>query len=409
MKKMDNYKPSVVVLGGGLTPLGVARDLTQHGIDVYSLNDKMNSATASKYFKKCFINPNLNDNLENIKNSLIKIKNFIAGPIVVYPTSDLDAVSLSSLVDELPADDYHFVVGPKEAVDILVNKDKFYKLLNECDIERPYTVFPECTEDILKNKNRMRYPILIKPFVTQLFKRKLKTNVKGFLAHTPQQAEYYYSLARKNDVGIMLQEVLLGGSKNSYQLEGYYSKHYDPICLFARKRERIWPPDFGNTTLCSSVPLSELEEQIEVINQLVKKINYTGLLSAEFIQDERDDKLKLLEINARPWWHCWLSSVCGVDIIYSSYLDVIGEKPSIYSDTNYKLGVKSIYWGLDLKSAGYAYLNKQLGLNEWLRSLSPPRNFCFFHTDDILPFVLDSKVIISRYIKDKINKRKRCG
>jgi D-aspartate ligase len=406
---MDNYKPSVVVLGGGLTPLGVARDLTQHGIDVYSLNDKTNSATASKYFKKCFIKPDLNDNLENIKKSLIKIKNFIGRPIVVYPTSDLDAVSLSLLVDELPADDYHFVVGPKEAVDILVHKDKFYKLLNECEIERPCTVFPEFTEDILKNKHRMRYPILVKPFVTQLFKRKLKTNVKAFLSHSPQQAEQYYSFAQKNDVGILLQEVLLGSSKNSYQLEGYYSKDYEPICLFARKRERIWPPDFGNTTLCSSVPLSELEEQIEVINYLVKKINYYGLLSAEFIQDERDGKLKLLEINARPWWHCWLSTACGVDILYFSYLDAIGENPLIFADTNYDIGVKSIYWGLDVKSAGYAYLNKQLGLSEWLKSLSPPRNFCFFHTEDILPFVLDTKVIISRYIKDKINKRKRCG
>lgn len=90
-------------------------------------------------------------------------------------------------------------------------------------------------------------------------------------------------------------------------------------------------------------------------------------MSAEFKRDSRDGKLKFLEVNARPWWHFWLSAKCGVDILYYSYLDTIGEKIG-YTD-EYKTNVKGIYLNNDLLLLAHDFLNGNLDLRKWLSSL----------------------------------------
>jgi D-aspartate ligase len=92
----------------------------------------------------------------------------------------------------------------------------------------------------------------------------------------------YYSLATQHGIDAMFQEIISGPPTNSYQLEGYYNAKNNPIVLFARQRLRIWPPSFGNTTLCVSTPMANLTREKESINKLIAAIGYNGLASAEF-------------------------------------------------------------------------------------------------------------------------------
>lgn len=63
-------------------------------------------------------------------------------------------------------------------------------------------------------------------------------------------------------------------------------------------------------------------------------------MSAELKKDARDGILKFFKINARVWWHFWLSAKCGVDIVFSSYLDAIGEKTEYTRE--YETDVKGV-------------------------------------------------------------------
>lgn len=382
---MRKFKNSVIVLGGGISGLGVVRALGRHGIDTYLVVDRKNPAIFSKYCKGIFLVPEMKSNREVLMDIFRKVGS-LSRRVVIYPTSDPIALNLSRMKNDLP-DDYHFVVGERKPVEILVNKSKFYKALDRNGIDYPVTYFPEDVEDVERIGAKIAYPIFIRPSFSHLFSRFFGRGRKGFIAYSSRELTDYYRLATKYGIEVMFQEIIPGPPSNSYQLEGYYDMNHNPTVLFARQRLRIWPPSFGNTTLCVSIPLAKLAKEKEMINEFIRTIGYHGLMSAEFKEDARDGILKFFEINARAWWHFWLSAKCGADIIFSSYLDAIGEKTEYIEE--YETGVKSIYLLNDLRTSASMFLNGNLGFSEWLSSLRGKKQFAFFAKDDLSPFIMD--------------------
>jgi len=145
---MESFRNPVVVLGGSLTALGMVRTFGKHGIDVYLIIDEGERvASFSKYCKRSFMAPGMRLDRRILKNFLTRIGKSFSRRAVIYPTSDLDTLNLAELKDELP-DDYHFVVGDKEPVKILVNKSNFYAALDSNGINYPVTYFPEDMERV---------------------------------------------------------------------------------------------------------------------------------------------------------------------------------------------------------------------------------------------------------------------
>jgi predicted ATP-grasp superfamily ATP-dependent carboligase len=184
----------------------------------------------------------------------------------------------------------------------------------------------------------------------------------------------------------MFQEIIPGPPTSSFQLEEVYNKNSSPIGLFARQRLRIWPLGFGNTTLCVSIPLTEFSHELRELNSFIKRINHTGLMSAEYKKDDRDGKLKILEINARIWLHFWLSTTCGFDILTASYLDAIGEKTRYFPE--YAVGIKSLYLANDIKASLQMFKHGNLKLSDWGSSLRGKKQIALFDKADLNPFLI---------------------
>jgi len=384
---MEKSGDPVVVLGGGLTGLGLARALGRRRIDIYLVVDQRDEAIYTKYCKKSFFAPKMRSNPDTLRKILESVGKSVNKRVIVYPTSDLDALYLSKLKDEMPQD-YHFVVGDKETVEILVDKSKFYKTLERNHVNYPVTYFPQDMEDARRIGAKITYPVFIRPAIPQLFNRILGIRQKkGFIAYSCKELADYYRLTTRQGIEVMFQEIIPGPPNRSYQLEGYYNRDHLPTVLFARQRLRIWPLDFGNATLCVSIPLIKLHKEKNMINQLMKTLGYHGLMSAEFKEDVRDGTLKLLEINARPWWHFWLSARCGADIILYSYLDATGQKTEYVEE--YETGVKSLYLMNDVFASARMFLNGSLALSDWISSLQGNIQFASFQKEDASPFIMD--------------------
>jgi D-aspartate ligase len=396
--KIRNKNP-VLILEGTLNGLVAARYFSKYGIDVYLLTaEKSESALLSRYFKKKYVVPRLwacND----FKRILKGIASVTNKRIVVYAATDLAALFLSKLKDEV-RDDYHFVVGNREATEILVDKEKFYHQLEKNHVNYPLTFFPRNVTEVTQIKNKLSYPIFIRPNITQLFFKEFGYPKKGFVAYSPKELVHYYKLATVRNVSVMLQEIIPGPANNSFQLEAYYNKEFRSTGFLARQRLRIWPLDFGNTTLCISVPLSRFVNERQKIDELMENIRYNGLASVEFKMDPRDNKLKLLEINARLWRHFWLSAECGVDILMSSYLDSIGEENE--NQTKYALGIKSLFLLEDLPSSAKLLLKGELGFKDWVSSLKGKKCLPLLDKKDPLPFIVESSRVIKSNIKFRL-------
>ncbi len=397
-------KNPALILGGDLGGLWAAKILGKKGIDVYIVTDKQQDfALSSKYCKKKIITAMPWDYYVLIK-ILKRAARATSKRLVVYPGTDDLALSLSRIKEEIP-DDFHFAVGKKNIVETLVNKKKFYQTLKKNNIQHPTTFFPKNITDAIELSSKISYPIFVKPSMTHLFNKAFGFDKKGFVANSNEELIKYYRLLSSAQVDVLFQEIIPGDATNLYQLEGYYNQENRPSVLFARQAIRIWPLNFGNTTLCHSIPLSDLAQERGEISKLLQQMKYTGIMSADFKRDPTDGRLKLLDINTRLWLHFWLPTECGVDILYASYLDALGEK--IHNSNNYAVGVKSLHFPSDRESSKTMIQRGELSISEYTSSLIGKKVCAYFSHKDIIPFFhFYAKFILQTYGPSHLRKTK---
>ena len=110
--------------------------------------------------------------------------------------------------------------------------------------------------------------------------------------------------------------------------------------LFARRRLRIHPPRFGNSTAMISVPLDEVRDAVTSLEALAPQVGLRGIFSAEFKRDPRDGRFKLIEVNPRPWWYVEFAATCGADVCVPAYRDALGLPAA--PARSYRVGVRLV-------------------------------------------------------------------
>ena len=373
---MQKSMVPAIVFGGGVNSLGVTRNLGRNGVPVYCVVEKPEQVIYSKFCKKFYIVPNIENNIKILSNFLRETKIKSA---VLFPTSDLFCLNISAAKGEIEKT-YFMPLSKFDIIRKLVNKKEFYGSLSKNNLPYPKTLFPDSLINANKMKDEFQYPVFIKPYASQEFA--MKFNKKGFLANSKKELIKYYKFALKNNIEVMFQEVIPGTSDNIYGIEGYFDETSTPIGLFAYRRLRGFPPNFGNTCLRESIPLSAFNPQVEKTIEYLQKIKYSGLMEAEWKWDPQDRLFKLLEINARQSMQNTLPSRCGVNLILIAYLNSIGLKSKRVN--TYKIGEKWIDFIQDMTSAAISATSP---LN-WIRSLNNVKEFSYFAIDDYFPWII---------------------
>ena len=102
----------------------------------------------------------------------------------------------------------------------------------------------------------------------------------------------------------------------------------------------------------------------------MKGVKYVGIGSVEFKKDNRDDKVKMIELNSRLWLQNSLAEKCGINFPYTQYLELIGKK--VQKSYHFRERIKWISMGMDFDSfRGYRSI-RRLNLIQWIRSLHGP-------------------------------------
>ena len=382
------------MLGGGATTgLGAIRSLGRAGVAVFYLDDKKSEAIYSRYCKKYFISRKMSHSKEELRRILSKFQHQIGDAAVLFPAADSYALNLSDLTDELSG--YYLPAPRKEVIEILIDKRRFYQSLKKEKIPYPTTHFFEDLEDARKISRQMSYPVFIKPSISHSFQQRFRK--KGFVVNSEEELARYLAFMKKVRVDVMIQEIVPGSPTNHVFLDGYFNRSLNPKALFARRRLRMWPLAFGNSSLCVSIPISRIAHLKERLFRYLKAINYHGIFSAEFKKDQRAGVFKLLEINSRTSaWFNTLSAKCGVNIMLIAYLDAIG-KDTKYSE-DYEAGVKWIFLKDDLRSTMRMLIKGNLTIREWIYSLRGKKDFLSYAKDDLGPFFVSLRHTIFEMI-----------
>ena len=400
---MRTFKIPAVLFGGdAINALGVTRNLGRNGVDVYHVAEEKNEAVFSKYCKRSFIIPKIQEDKGRLRKFLAKFEKEISDSAVIFPGSDIFCINLSSLKNEI-GDNFHFVLAKKEIVETLVNKKKFYQSLQKRMIPHPITYFPESFDDVKKISKNVDYPAYVRPSISQVFTKIF--HKKGFVARSKEELIRQYKLASKYCIDVMIQEIIPGPAVNIFCINAYFNKNSSPRGFFAYRRLREWPHRFGNGSLIESVPISEVSSIKKMCVNYLQSLRYNGIMDAEFKKDSQDNHFKLLEINARSWWQNSFPTKCGINLVLMAYLDAIGDE--IDYEENYEIGLKWIYFLNDLRSVIEMLRNKEITILEWLSSLHMINDWAYFSVDDPLPWILSPLFSLRKLTRRTVSRVRR--
>ncbi len=369
----------VLILGRGLTALGAVRCLGRRGVPLYVTGARDGVITRSRWYRTL---PEEGGNEFTEGDLGRRLEMLTVSRMVLLPCSDGWAMAVSRLKPELAAR-FPTSGAPPETLRQLVDKTVFAETLARLGLPHPCTVVlrDAAALDAIPDDRLPDY--FLKPNQSTTFADVY--GAKALRFRDRADAVRLLQDASSKGLTVMLQEFIAGPPTHHVFVEGFVDRRGRICGLLARRRMRMFPDDFGNSTFCVSIPLLEVGGAVETITRLLAGIAYRGVFSAELKLDDRDGLYKLLEVNARPWWYVDFAARCGVDVCRMAYLDALGLE--VERVTTYRAGRRCILPHLDLECVAVERRKRALGgwslLRSWVGAYQP-----MFSWDDPLPGVV---------------------
>lgn len=352
--------PPAIVIGWGLTALGVLRILRRARIPAYSLNRCPSFETQSRWYRPL---PGFRHHVDGAR-SLAEILRASELPgAVLLPCTDRAVNEIAALPPAL-AGRFHASVPPASVVARLTDKARFADLLEQVAVPSPLTVIVNESSDVDSLPDTAFHDAFLKPRDSASFIARYK--LKAMRVATREEAKRRLAQVHGDGLGVILQEFIPGPGSNHYLIDGLSDSRARIRTLFARRRMRIHPAEFGNSSYMASIPLWTVAAAAESLKKIIAALGYRGIFSAEFKFDERDQQFKILEINARAWWYVEFAARCGIDVCRMAYDDALGRE--VAERWDYRIGERLINPYLDFFAALEEWRAGRLSLAGWARS-----------------------------------------
>jgi len=363
--KQQKSQLPVVVLASGVTALGVLRAFARQGIPAFVHPDSSDALRHSRWYQPLLTSggeqptgpPSTSALADALERSGVEHAFLCAG-------SD-EWQRVVSEFSERNDPRFVSVVASRATLDTLQDKAGLALLLQRLGVPMPATRLISTADDVaeLPSSNDTFY--FLKPTDSQHFQ--VRFGVKGFRVRSAAEARTRLDEILVAGLGAVLQEYIPGSFTEHHFVDGYVDRTGAIRALFARRRVRIYPPDFGNSTAMISIPLPQVCGAVDSVRRVFDAVPYRGIFSAEFKRDPRDGLFKLLEINTRPWWFIDFAVRCGVDVCRMAYDDAQGQ--TVHAVDQYKVGATCIYPYYDFFAVQPLLRNGALSWWRWASEL----------------------------------------
>ena len=328
----NNFLP--VILGSDANAYGIARSFNEeYGIKSLAVAKKGLLETKNSKIVDVKIFDNLTDNDVFIK-AMTKI-----GEEYSKKYDKLILISCvewytNLIVDNREVLEKYFILPfmNKELKDKLENKESFYNICEEYNLDYPKTYI--VTYDNYNNINLpFPFPVAVKPASsTDYSKVDFNGKEKSYKANNQDEFNkiinnIYSSEYRSN---IIVQDFIPGNDDAMYVMNCYVNKNHKVkmMCLGHCILEEHTPYGIGNYKVLMSDGNKELYDKIQ---KFLEDIKYVGFANFDIKYDNRDNKFKLFEINIRQGRSSFFTTACGCnlsrylvdDYIYNKDLDTV--------------------------------------------------------------------------------------
>ncbi len=376
-----------IIVGSGLSALGAARLLGRAGITAYCYGQPQHEAYSRWYTPV----PDLDLEQARPERLAAYLATCPLDTAVLIPASDAAVRAITLLPPDLQAR-FPASVSAQRSAEQLTDKALFAEMLERLGEPGPITRRIDCIEDLQALPETAFRGSFLKPTDSGSFMARF--GVKGSAVTSRADAITKADVALSEGYRLVLQEYIpstldpegQGPRTDHILIDGFIDRHGRITALFARRRLRMFPLDFGNTSYMVSIPITEVPEAAASLAHIAQALPCRGIVSGEFKQDPRDGVYKLLEINSRAWWFVEYAGRCGVDVCTMSYLDALDlhVEPAL----QYRTGAKFAHAYYDFHAIRALHREGRLGYGEaarsWIGAQDP-----WFNWSDPLPAMVD--------------------
>ncbi|MDI6804779.1 MAG: hypothetical protein QME58_13230 [Bacteroidota bacterium] len=380
MKNRTNkYLPPVVIIGGNIIAVSVARALAKSGISCYAIGETTSEVHYSRFCKGIKYSSIID------KETVCLVWLFNTGrhlhekPVII-PCSDAGLMFTINHRAEL--EKYFTLMEAKDEITLaMLDKAETYSLSQKVGIPSPKIWHVNSLEDVHNILDQVTYPCLLKPRYSHKF-FPLFGGRKLFRVSNKEELVNLFKLTQGYKLQMLITELIPVNSEGYHCYYTHIDENGEPLFHFTKLRPRQYPNLYGLGTYNVS---NWNPEVVDVGLKFLQKIGLRGIGTVEFIRDKRDGILKFIECNPRFTGTTELLPRCGLNWPLFVYNRMIGVPTPPMNE--YKRGVCIIKPASDFLA--FRELNKagKLTWLEWLKSLMHPLHFYYFRWNDPLVFL----------------------
>jgi D-aspartate ligase len=330
-----------IVLGSGVTAVGVIRSLREHGVKTL-VAAREGIATRARGIT-------LLPDVTEAKSTPSLLPELLArldlAAAVLMPCDDDWIRAVVGSWEEVSSV-FHPTIPEPSVIERLIDKDAFARTVEEVGVPHPRTFEVTSIDDLDRLSDAEFGSFFLKPCDSQRFTRRFHR--KAFPLGDRDQARGFLEGALADGHRLLAQERIPGPPEQHVFVDGYRARSGTVLGVLARRRLRMFPPRFGNSTDSVTIPLSEARDAVDSALALLEAIGFHGMFDAEFKLDARTGRHTIIEVNVRPWWQLELSRAAGIDVAWLAYRDALGQ--TVPPVDGYRIGRRWVHTFPDLRA-----------------------------------------------------------
>ncbi|MBS0257562.1 MAG: ATP-grasp domain-containing protein [Proteobacteria bacterium] len=385
--------PGVVIVGGAHGTLALARSLGALNVPVYYLTHDSPLPGWSRFVRKTirWAGPHDAGALPFLRQ--MADKHGLKGCLLV-PSGDGEVQLIAQHREELSSL-YKIILPDWTALQWLCEKPLLYQRAAELGVSIPRTYALASAADI--DTLDILFPVILKPNMgggnTTIARAKV---IRADDRHALKTA--FADASGEIGAGnVVVQELIPGGGESQFSYAALWLNG-QPVAEFTARRARQYPVDFGYTS--TSVEVVDNGQAVDAARKILKSAGHSGLVEAEFKLDGRDGKLKLLDVNPRPWSWFGLCSAAGIDL--GALLWRVANGEPVGQPGNARQGVSWSYLVRDAVAAFTLARRGQAKIGDYFASLRNIRSWAAFAPNDPLPGLIDLPLTVSRVVRKRL-------
>jgi D-aspartate ligase len=302
------YSCPVVVVGGSVAGLGVARSLSAARTSVVILDtSRFNAALWSRH---CSGRVVASLSGKPLIDALKVLARGFAQPPLLMLTQDAAVEAASQWRAELESS-YRFLLPSEATVDLLNDKGRFHDFATQHGLPVPRGVVVTSASAVAE-LDAIAAPVVVKPARKSALQHPGLDRATRFA--TMDEAKAHCAALLQQNADAIVQEWIEGPDHGIYFCLFFCDCTGQPLRIFTGRKLTAYPPGVGSTATCIAAP--EVQAQLEALTmRLTTGVRFAGMGGLEFKRNQNTGEFVIIEPTVgRTDWQEEIATLSGVNI-----------------------------------------------------------------------------------------------